>query len=146
MANQTGGIKNGESVRCRRDDHYRCSETAVHDSWPTKGLISKNPGEYHWAVMLREREFFGDQELILIYMAKRLKEARAVEDALNAAELDYAVVPEHYTGGVFFTSQRVGAFFYVSPPSVTRARAFLLAQGFIPREESARGAALDQEE
>jgi hypothetical protein len=96
--------------------------------------------------MLREREFFGDQELVLIYMAKRLKEALAVEDALNAAELDYAVAPDHYTGGVFFTSQRVGAFFYVTPPSLERARAFLLAQGFIPREESERGSAPGQGE
>jgi hypothetical protein len=96
--------------------------------------------------MLREREFFEDQELVLIYMAKRLREARAVEDALDAAELDYTVIPEHYTGGVFFTSQRVGAFFYVTPPSVARARASLLARGFIPREESTRGAALNQDE
>lgn len=82
--------------------------------------------------MLREPEFFEGQELVLVYMAKRLREARAVEAALNAGSLDYAVVPEHYTGGVFFTSRRVGAFFYVSSQSEARARTFLLAGGFIP--------------
>jgi hypothetical protein len=82
--------------------------------------------------MLREPEFFEGQELVLIYMAKRLREARAVEEALNAGSLDYAVVPEHYTGGVFFTSRRVGAFFYVSSQSEAKARTLLLTGGFIP--------------
>lgn len=91
--------------------------------------------EYDCVDMLRDREFFGDQELVLVYMAKRLKEARAVEEALNAGPLDYTVVPEQYTGGVFHTSRRVGAFFYVSPLSVTQARALLFAQGFIPVDE-----------
>ena len=84
---------------------------------------------------MRDPEFFGDQELVLIYMAKRLKEARAVEDALNAGAVDYAVVPEQYTGGIFFSSRRVGAFFYISPQSRARARAALWARGFIPRDE-----------
>lgn len=88
--------------------------------------------------MLRDPEFFADQELILIYVAKRLKEARAIEDTLNAGELDYAVIPEQYTGGVFFTSRRVGAFFYVGLPFEPQARAWLLAQGFIPLTESQR--------
>jgi len=82
--------------------------------------------------MLREQEFFEGQELVLMYIAKRLREARAVEDVLNAGSLDYTVVPEQYTGGVFFTSRRVGAFFYVSLQSEARARTLLLASGFIP--------------
>ena len=83
--------------------------------------------------MLREPEYFGDEELVLVYMARRLKEARAVEAALDAGSVDYAVVPEHYTGGVFFSSRRVGAFFYVSPLSEPRARSALFAAGFIPQ-------------
>jgi len=83
-------------------------------------------------IMLREPEFFEGQELVLVYIAKRLREARAVEEALNEGSLDYAVVPEQYTGGVFFTSRRVGAFFYVGLQSEARARTFLLAGGFIP--------------
>jgi hypothetical protein len=82
--------------------------------------------------MLREPEFFGDQQLVLVYIAKRLKEARAVEEALNAGALDYAVVPEQYIGGVFFSSRRIGAFFYVSPLFEAQARASLVARGFLP--------------
>jgi hypothetical protein len=85
--------------------------------------------------MLRPREYFGDQELVLIYIARRLREARAVEDALSSGDLDYAVIPEQYAGGVFFTSKRVGAFFYICPASMARARAALLASGFIPMDD-----------
>ncbi len=86
--------------------------------------------------MLREPEFFGDQELVLVYVAKRLREARAAEEVLNSGALDYAVIPEHYTAGVFLPSRRVGAFFYVAPPSEAQARALLLARGFTPVAES----------
>jgi hypothetical protein len=81
--------------------------------------------------MLRETEFFADQKLTLIYVAKRLREARAVEEALNEGSIDYVVMPEHYTGGLFFSSRHVGAFFYVSPHVETQARALLFARGFI---------------
>jgi hypothetical protein len=82
--------------------------------------------------MLREPDFFEDREMVLVYVAKRLREARAVELALDSGGLDYAVQPEHYTGGVFFTSRRVGAFFYVLPESEATARSLLLASGFVP--------------
>ena len=88
--------------------------------------------------MLREPEFFEDQKLTLIYVAKRLREARAVEKVLDAGPIDYVVLPEHYTGGLFFSSRHVGAFFYVSPQVVTQARALLFAQGFIPLNETQR--------
>jgi hypothetical protein len=82
--------------------------------------------------MLRDPEFFGDREMILVYVAKRLREARAVEQTLDAGGLDYAVQPEHYTGGVFFTSRRVGAFFYVTPENEDEARFLLRASGYRP--------------
>jgi hypothetical protein len=85
--------------------------------------------------MLRPREFFEDQELVLIYVAKRLREARAIEEALNCEALDYIVIPEQYTGGVFFTSKRVGAFFYISPAFMAQARTALLTRGFIPIDD-----------
>ena len=91
--------------------------------------------DYNGPVMMREPEFFEDQKLTLVYMAKRLREARAVEEVLNAGSIDYVVLPEHYTGGLFFSSQRVGAFFYVSSQVETHARALLSAQGFIPLNE-----------
>jgi hypothetical protein len=86
--------------------------------------------------MLREPEFFEDQKLTLLYVAKRLREARAVEEALDSGSVDYVVMPEPYTGGFFFSSRRVGAFFYVSPQVEMQARALLFMQGFIPLTET----------
>jgi hypothetical protein len=88
--------------------------------------------DYNGTVMLREPEFFEDQKLTLIYVAKRLREARTVEEALDAGQIDYVVLPESYTGGLFFSSRRVGAFFYVNPQVETQARTLLFAHGFIP--------------
>jgi len=82
--------------------------------------------------MRREPEFFGDQELVLIHVARRLKEALALEKKLNAEGLDYTVVPASYTAGVLFRSERVGAFFYVAPQSEACARALVLRGGFKP--------------
>lgn len=82
--------------------------------------------------MRREADFFCDQELVLVYVARHLKEALAVEKAFDADALDYAVVPTPYTSGILFRSQRVGAFFYVTPQSAERARALMLERGFKP--------------
>ena len=84
--------------------------------------------------MRREPEFFSGQELILVFVAKRLKEALAVERAFDSDAVDYTVVPTPYTNGVLFRSQRVGAFFYVTPQLAERARALMLASGFKPFE------------
>ena len=81
-------------------------------------------------VMRRQSEFFGDQELVLVHVARRLKEALAVEQVLDAAGLDYAVVPATYTAGLLFRSERVGAFFYVAPQSEDHARNVILQRGF----------------
>ncbi len=88
--------------------------------------------------MRKEAEHFAEQELVLVFVAKRLKEALALEKVLDAAELDYVVIPSHFTGGFLFRSERVGAFFYVTPQLAPRARALMLKQGFQPCDE-ARG-------
>jgi len=80
--------------------------------------------------MRREAGFFEDQELELIYIAKRLKEALSLEEALTASQVDYAVETDTYSGGVIFRSQRVGAFFYVLPDAAERARAVMAQAGF----------------
>jgi hypothetical protein len=85
--------------------------------------------------MRHEEDFFGDQEVILVYMARRLKEALALERALDAAALEYAVVPAPYTSGILFLSHRVGAFFYVLPQDTERARAVIMEQGYKPYRE-----------
>jgi len=82
----------------------------------------------------REPDFFDDQELILIYMAKKLKEALRLEELLTGAGLDYLVEPDKYTGGVIFRSERIGAFFYVAPENEGAARDVMHRAGFTPYE------------
>jgi len=71
-------------------------------------------------------------------VARRLKEALAVEKVFDADALDYAVVPIRYTSGMLFRSQRVGAFFYVTPQLAERARGLMLERGFRPFEDARR--------
>lgn len=84
--------------------------------------------------MRRDADFFGDQELSLIYIAKKLKEALALEDLLTRAELDYVVEPDKYRGGVIFQTERVGAFFYVVPEQDAHVREYMAANGYRPWE------------
>lgn len=80
--------------------------------------------------MRQEPEYFGEREMQLAFIAKKLKEAMRVEEALDAAGLDYAVETDKYQGGVVFRTERVGAFFYVPPEEGDRAREVLRAGGF----------------
>ncbi len=85
-------------------------------------------------LMRRDGEYFGDRELVLIYIAKRLKHALKIESFLTAAGVDYLVEPDRYAGGIIFRSERVGAFFYVVPDAVEPARRLLVENGFQPYE------------
>lgn len=82
--------------------------------------------------MRREPEFFGDRGLELIYIAKRLNEALALEALLTEAGLDYAVEPDHYMGGVIFRRERVGAFFYVLPEAAGAAKDLMRRNRYAP--------------
>jgi hypothetical protein len=82
--------------------------------------------------MLRNEEFFGDQDLALVYIAKRLREAKRLEAALTAANLDYLVETDTYRGGFIFVSERVGAFFYVHPEHEEECRNVMKQSGFKP--------------
>lgn len=82
--------------------------------------------------MQREPEHFGDQELTLIYIAKRLTEALRLENLLTEAGLDYLVEPDKYSGGLIFQSERVGAFFYVAPGDEGAAKDTMSRNGFQP--------------
>lgn len=84
--------------------------------------------------MRREPEFFGEEELALIYIAKRLKEALALEERLTERSMDYLVEPDTYTGGVIFRRSRVGAFFYVRPDDRDRSHHVLKEHGYKPYE------------
>ena len=85
--------------------------------------------------MRRDPDYFQDQEMALVYIARRLKEAKALEGVLDAGGLDYAVEPAPYGSGTLFRSQRMGAFFYVLPQSEDRARALMFQSGYIPFHE-----------
>jgi hypothetical protein len=80
--------------------------------------------------MRREPEFFGDQDLSLVYIAKRLRDALGLETLLTTAGVDYLVEADHYQGGVVFRSQRVGAFFYVPPATLEATRQVLRDHGY----------------
>ena len=84
--------------------------------------------------MRQSAEFFGDQELDLVYIAKRLKDAQKLEGVLDAANLDYAIETDTYQGGVVFRSERVGAFFYVLPDDLERAQSVLAESGYKPHK------------
>ncbi|MBN9661477.1 MAG: hypothetical protein J0H49_25000 [Acidobacteria bacterium] len=77
--------------------------------------------------MRRDDAFFGDQELVLIYIGKRLSESKAVEKLLDEADLDYLVEPDRYRGGVLFIRELIGAFFYVTEDKADTARDLLRA-------------------
>lgn len=85
--------------------------------------------------MRRDPDFFGEQELELIYIARRLKEALALEDLFTRQGVDYLVEPDHYQGGVLFKTARIGAFFYVAPGTESSARAVLTNNGYKPYAE-----------
>ncbi len=80
--------------------------------------------------MRREPEFFGDRELSLIYMARRLKHALAVEKILDDSGLDYALETGPYQSGLLFFSTRTGVFFYTTPEDEARARSLLSERGY----------------
>jgi hypothetical protein len=84
--------------------------------------------------MLRPPEYFGEHELALIYIAKKLREALALEKALTERGIDYLIETDTYRGGVVFQSTRVGAFFYVLPEVERLAREILQHHGYRPFE------------
>jgi len=85
--------------------------------------------------MRRDPEFFGERELVLIYIAKRLNEALKLESVLTEAGVDYAVGADRYIGGVILRRERVGAFFYVLPEAESAARAAMERGGYRPLAE-----------
>ena len=82
--------------------------------------------------MLREPDYFEDRDLILIYVAKKLREALALEKLLTDTGLDYLVEPDRYSGGIIFRSERIGAFFYVDPADEEKARTTMREGGYKP--------------
>jgi hypothetical protein len=84
--------------------------------------------------MRRDPEFFGEAELDLVYMARRLPDALKLEALLTEAGVEYLVETGSYTGGFLMRRELTGAFFYVSPSDLTRARNVLLINRYTPYE------------
>jgi hypothetical protein len=84
--------------------------------------------------MRREPEFFGEVELDLVYMAKRLREALRIEKLLTEAGIDYLVETGTYTGGLLMKRDLTGAFFYVAPDDLERTRESLVQNRYKPYE------------
>ena len=82
--------------------------------------------------MKREPEDFGERELNLVYVARKLKDALRVEETLTTAGVDFAVEADRYWSGTIFRRERIGAFFWVAPETETDARAALKRGGFQP--------------
>lgn len=82
--------------------------------------------------MKQPPEFFGERELALIFIAKKLREALALEEVLTRAGIDYLVEADTYRGGVIFQTERTGAFFYVDPESEEASLAVLRQHGYQP--------------
>ena len=84
--------------------------------------------------MRQDPDFFGDQELDLLYIGKRLSRSQQVEALLDEAGVDYAVEVDNYVGGTIFRATRAGAFFYVLPADFDRAAGELRSAGLDPQE------------
>ena len=82
--------------------------------------------------MKRDPSFFEDKEAVLVYIAKRLRDALRLEDLLAGAGLDYGVETDEYRGGIIFHTVRTGAFFYVQPDSVSMAYEVMRRNGYKP--------------
>lgn len=80
--------------------------------------------------MKQTPDFFEGKDPKLLYIAKRLDDALALETLLNEAGVDYGVEADEYSGGLLFPSPRMGAFFYVLPEAVERATALLEERGY----------------
>ena len=84
--------------------------------------------------MRQEPEFFGETELDLVYIAKKLRESLPVEEAFTTAGIDFAIELDTYSGGLIFRSERTGVFFYVLPEKVEAAKEILRSLRLKPHD------------
>jgi hypothetical protein len=84
--------------------------------------------------MRRQPDYLEGKQPVLVYIARRLNEALALEEALTTSGVDYVVEADEYFGGFIFQQVRTGAFFYVAPESEEAARQAMLRNGYKPQE------------
>jgi hypothetical protein len=83
----------------------------------------------------RQPDDFGEEPLVLVYIARKLREALALEELLTSSGIDYLVEVDQYTGGIIFRSQRAGAFFYVRETERDSAAALLREHQYGPQQD-----------
>ncbi len=89
-------------------------------------------GEVAFMMEEQEQEQIPAADWTLVYIAKKLKEAQALEQLLEEAGLGYDVQPDTYRGGIIFVTERIGAFFYVHPEDVEKAHELLIRNRYKP--------------
>jgi hypothetical protein len=82
--------------------------------------------------MRREPDYFGDVELPLLYMARRLAEALRLEKLLTDNGVEYLLETGTYTGGLMFSRELTGVFFYVVPETLEASRDLLRKNRYKP--------------
>jgi hypothetical protein len=82
--------------------------------------------------MRQEAPYFEGKNPVLIYIAKRLKDALRLEEIFTTAGVEYGVETDEYRGGVVFRTVRTGAFFYVLPEMRDTAFAVMERSGYTP--------------
>ncbi len=82
--------------------------------------------------MRQNVDFFGGVDLVLLFIAGRLKEAKALEAVLDQTGVNYLIETDTYRGGFIFVSERIGAFFYCREEDAEAARTALQAAGYKP--------------
>jgi hypothetical protein len=74
-------------------------------------------------------EDFSEKEIARIYIAQNIKEATRIEEVLTQKGIEYAIELESYWQVTLFSSEHVGAAFYVPFGQVDCCRAMLEAAG-----------------
>jgi hypothetical protein len=82
--------------------------------------------------MRRDIEHFGEAELDLLYMARRLPDALKLEELLTSAGVDYLIETGTYTAGFLMKRDLTGAFFYVAPQDLLASQSLLSQNQFEP--------------
>ena len=85
--------------------------------------------------MRQEAPYFEGHSAQLVYIAKRMSDATAVEELLAREGVEYGVEADTYTGGFVFRTQRIGAFFYVLPEIADQTRQLLSHNGWKPAQD-----------
>ena len=70
--------------------------------------------------MKQEASFFEGKEPVLVYIAKRLREALRLESLFNGGGLDYGVEADEYRGGIVFRTVARGCVLLRVPRSGCR--------------------------